>query len=117
MKAINIHIGDVYEIRISGRPARVRVMSARPDGGFVVANERTGRVLVLRSGRRLRCNLTLFDAAVARYADLAAGNDPGEATRTVQAGDFDGCEAELERLRLATLRTVNARLLAEREAQ
>jgi hypothetical protein len=117
MRAHNVHVGDVYQISISGRPAQVRVMQALPGGGYHAVNVKTGRAIRLRSGRRLKYNVTLFEATKVRYADLAAGNDPGESTRSVQSGDFDGCEAELERLRLATLRTVNARLLAAKKEE
>jgi hypothetical protein len=98
MRAHNVHVGDVYQISISGRPAQVRIMQALPAGGYHAVNVKTGRAIRLRSGRRLKYNVTLFEEAKARYADLAAGNDPGESTRPVQSGDFDGCEAELQRL-------------------
>lgn len=116
MRAHNVHIGDVYEIKISGRLAQVRIMRALPGGGYHAGNIKTGRILVLKSGRRLRYNVTLFEAAKTALADLAAGNPNATTGRAVRAGDFEGCERELVQLEKDARRTAAARQLAEREA-
>jgi hypothetical protein len=112
MRAHNVHVGDVYEIKISGRPARVRLMQALPGGGYHAVNIKTGRAIRLRSGRRLRYNVTLFEQAKAYYADIALGNEPSQRGRDVIEGDFDGCEAELSRIIVAARQAATARLLA-----
>ena len=54
MKAINVHVGEVYEVRVSGNLARVRIVCVHPSGGWNGINEATGREIRLRSGRRLQ---------------------------------------------------------------
>jgi hypothetical protein len=98
MRAHNVHVGDIYEIRISGKLAQVRLTAAAPGGGYFASNVKTGRIIRLKSGRRLRYNVTLFELAKTALADLAAGNPNATTGRAVRAGDFDGCEAELQRL-------------------
>jgi hypothetical protein len=109
MRAHNVHIGDIYEIRISGKLAQVRLTATAPGGGYFASNIKTGRIIRLKSGRRLRYNVTLLQQAKAYYADLAAGNDPDKPPRTVTPGDFDGCEAELARIAAAAEITIATR--------
>jgi len=93
MKAINVHVGETYEVRVSGNLARVRIVSTHPSGGWNGVNEATGREIRLRSARRLRCNLTLRDHARAYHAAKAAATvEPALYDRSVNASDFDGTE-------------------------
>jgi hypothetical protein len=93
MKAKNVHVGDVYAVKVSGAIADVRVDAARPSGGWVGTNVGTGRQIVLRTAARLRFNVTLRDAAKAFYERRAAGlPDESPLDRTTIAGDYDGSE-------------------------
>lgn len=106
MKAANVHVGDRYAITISGKPAVVVIDQVHFRGGWYATNERTHRQIILKSARRLKYNVTLRDYAIAYYADLAAGRTPWDGTgaRATIAGDYDGCEREIERARLQSER-------------
>ncbi len=93
MKAINVHIGEVYEVRVSGQLAWVRITAASPYGGWVGVNEATRHEVRLRTAGRLRCNLTLRDFTRAFVAAKKAGTDPGPPfSRSVKSSDYDGTE-------------------------
>jgi hypothetical protein len=54
MKTTQVKLGGLYEVKVSGRMARVRVLGTNPLGGYDGRNEETGRAVRLRSARRLR---------------------------------------------------------------
>jgi hypothetical protein len=96
MKAANIHLGELYAIKISGKLAFVEITSYRYPRGFDVRNQATGRTIVLHSAARLRWNETLRRRGLEYYADLTACRPTAPpAARANVAGDFEGCEAEL----------------------
>lgn len=101
MKARNIHLGETYEVKVGGKLTPVRIVGSVPHGGWHGTSLTTGRDIRLKSGRRVRCNVTLRDAARAYYAARAAGPfdaaAPGAlvaspAGRKTIAGDYDGTE-------------------------
>jgi hypothetical protein len=49
-----VKIGGVYWAKVSERIVKVRVVSESTFGGWQAVNERTGRQILIRSGRRLR---------------------------------------------------------------
>jgi len=58
MKAIQVKIGGLYLVKVSGRLTQVRITGANPLGGYDAVNQQTGRAVRLRSARRLRRLLT-----------------------------------------------------------
>jgi len=54
MKARDVQIGKRYIIRIGQRIVPVRILGESPYGGWSAKNERTGRIIRIRSARRLR---------------------------------------------------------------
>ena len=59
----------------------------------------TGRLILLKSARRLRYNVTLIERARAYYAALAAGTEPPDCrdARPTIDGDFDGAADLIDR--------------------
>lgn len=54
MRNNEVKIGGVYWAKVSERIVKVRVVSESTFGGWQAVNERTGRQILIRSGRRLR---------------------------------------------------------------
>jgi hypothetical protein len=90
MKAINVHVGDVYAVKVSGKIADVKIVSVHPSGGWNGVNVATKRDVRLRTAARLRYNVTLKTRVDEYHADLAAGRTPVVPTRNAIAGDYDG---------------------------
>jgi hypothetical protein len=82
MKAVQVKLGGLYEVKVSGRMARVRVTGANPFGGYNGINEDSGRSVRLRSARRLR--------------RLLAG--PGTSAREAREQEADRLRDQLHRL-------------------
>ena len=54
MKKAEIGLNHVYEAKVAGKLAPVRIVEAHPNGGWIGRNERTGREVRIRSAARLR---------------------------------------------------------------
>ncbi len=72
MRTVNVNIGDEYSAMVSGRLARVRLVSESRHGGWNGTNVATGRKIHIRSAQRLRSNLSAVDRANGRPASTAA---------------------------------------------
>jgi hypothetical protein len=54
VKKIDIGLNRVYEAKVAGKLAPVRILAAHSNGGWIGRNERTGREVRIRSAARLR---------------------------------------------------------------
>ncbi|MFY9224761.1 MAG: hypothetical protein WAQ98_18970 [Blastocatellia bacterium] len=54
MKAKDVVIGEVYEVKVSGKLTNVKVTKACNNGGWVGINLATNREIRFRTGARLR---------------------------------------------------------------
>jgi hypothetical protein len=54
MKAKDVVIGEVYEVKVSGKLTNVKVTKACSNGGWVGINLATNREIRFRTGARLR---------------------------------------------------------------
>ena len=54
MKKAQVHVGQTYICKVSGRLADVRIESECPYGGWWAVNTQTGRRVRIRSAQRLR---------------------------------------------------------------
>lgn len=54
MKKSEVSVGKVYVAKVSGKMTRVRIDSVNPHGGWLATNEKTGRIVRIRSAARLR---------------------------------------------------------------
>ena len=57
MRGINVEVGGLYEVLVSGRIAPVRLLSVSSYGGWNGTNILTGRMVRIKSARRLRRRL------------------------------------------------------------
>lgn len=91
MKAKNVHVGDVYAVKVSGKIAEVKIDFETLPRGWVGTNLATGRTVLVKTAARLRYNVTLKTAADEYYAARKAGVEPPPAIgRTTSSGDYDG---------------------------
>jgi hypothetical protein len=54
MKKSDVHIGSVYTAKVSDALVPVRVLRESPYGGWECRNEKTGRMIRVRSAQRFR---------------------------------------------------------------
>lgn len=54
MKAKVVVIGEVYEVKVSGKLTKVKIVKACNNGGWVGINLATDREIRFRTGARLR---------------------------------------------------------------
>lgn len=54
MKASEVQVGKTYLAKVSGRVCPVSIIRAVPWGGYDALNTATGRLIRIRSARRLR---------------------------------------------------------------
>jgi len=54
MRKKDVSLGCVYEVKVSGRLTRVRLLTPSPHGGWDGRNEETGRGVRIRTAGRIR---------------------------------------------------------------
>ena len=59
MRAKDVHIGETYVAKVSGKLADVRIDAVSPHGGWDGTNTDSGRSVRIRSPQRLRFNRTV----------------------------------------------------------
>lgn len=58
MKKDQVQIGRVYVVKVSGKPAPVKIIGHCPYGGWYGQNVKTGRQVRIRTAARLRREVT-----------------------------------------------------------
>lgn len=75
MRKADVKVGGLYAMKVSQRLTIARVTGMSDNGGGVlvsVTNLRTGRRLILRSTRRLQCEVVLAPGSTTRYVKVGA---------------------------------------------
>ena len=54
MKKNEIAVGESYIVKVSGQLVAVKIIGVSPYGGWVGCNEKTGRMVRVRTAARLR---------------------------------------------------------------
>lgn len=54
MKKTEVDLGHTYIAKVSGKPARVKLLEVSPFGGWSATNLDTGRLIRIRTAARLR---------------------------------------------------------------
>lgn len=85
MKAADVHVGEIYEVKVSGILARVKITGKSPYGGWNGINTATGREIRIKTGGRLRSNLTVREA-------VATGKGLAHLGRSIRDGDIPDIE-------------------------
>jgi hypothetical protein len=91
MKAKDVHIGETYEVKVSGKIQPVRITAESPYGGWVGINTETGREVRFRTAGRLRINITVRDAVYHYYRQGCPEGGSGLG-RPVTTGDFPSAD-------------------------
>jgi hypothetical protein len=113
MKAKDVHIGELYSVKVSGRVQTVRVQRENPFGGWDCINLNTNRAVRVRSPQRFRINVTVLFAVRNKRlhelgrplttGDLASANsDANHEARITQL--YDPAREEAEARAAALLR-------------
>jgi hypothetical protein len=90
MRAIDIHVGETYQAKVSGKLQPVRITQQATDfrSGrkyWTATNELTGRQVRINSSQRLRCNLTI----VRRMINGPEGEQLKDLNRNITSGDIN----------------------------
>jgi len=93
MKKNEVHVGSHYVARVSGINKVVKVISPFPSGGWLGRVLKTGRTIRLRSCRRLKWEVQMFDGLWINVGTLKRAL---ERVQKGETGNGNRCEVSVE---------------------